>query len=235
MATEYAWAELTPEDRDHYTAERKAAHAEIGKLAILKSRINSRIKQRTETAENEAEAASRILRSGEHHIPCDVEVDHYEGKVRLYRKDNGKHVRTRPMTPLERQGRLDFDVDPPRGSSGKVADAPAKPEEPKPTPDPAVDQAAESPDAIAAEMARVMKGPIDIAKGLVERFGIEGATRVIDAIRGGVSAEEAFAQEDARRAGEAPKDAKPKKKGKPKKGNGKGSLRDALDGPEAEG
>ena len=191
--TEMHVVDVTAEDRARYVAERKEAHREIGKLAILKTRINQRIKGRTDAAEKVSAECSAIIRSGTHYVLCRVEIDRYENKARYTREDTGAFVRSRALTPDERQERLDFDAGPTPApaASGKRAEE-TKPEAPP-----------RSHEEIAAELMKIISKPLDVANGLIVKFGEAGANRVIDAINGGASAEEAFAAEETRQA-EAP-------------------------------
>ena len=195
--------DLLPEEMDHLRADRRAAHQEIGKLAIVKSRINERIKHRTQGAEKEAERCTLTLKRGKHEVCCRVELDYHEGVARLYREDNGTFVRPRKITKEERQRPLDFDMAPATSATFDVASGKRLRDAVKAIREPEDGTILEShgfgertPAEEAADAVRLDK-MADVASKLVLEFGEIEASKIIDEVREGRLPEDAIG--DARK------------------------------------
>ncbi len=217
MTTEYVSVPHTEEDREALAVRRKKACAEIGKVTILQTKINERVKARKKRAETEYEACSAELRLGTKEIACSVSVSVAAGLAFYHHPETGETLGSRPLTAEERQGTINYDMSPPSGSSGNVGtnvgEAVRKFRDvaekagakvtvtaggktvvfDKPI---VVDKAAETELPFAQ---RPSDEQTRIAAELVVRFGVDGANRIVRDLRfGGLTAAQAVAKEEAR-------------------------------------
>lgn len=110
--TEYLRHEFTQDERLQMGNDLAAAYNERERVEDEEAVVKARFKDRKATVEQKINQLSRELSAGftMQNVECEIRYDDPNPfEVSIYRKDNGKHIKTRPMSDEERQAEIEFD------------------------------------------------------------------------------------------------------------------------------
>jgi hypothetical protein len=108
--TEILPVPLTDAEHKEISQRMAAANQEIAQIEIDLKAVKSQFKSRKESAEARRNECSDFINAGhqQKQVECSLVKDFNENTITLIRQDTGEIVRTRTMSPPERQRGLDF-------------------------------------------------------------------------------------------------------------------------------
>lgn len=207
---------MTEADIEASQKRRDEALARMGRIHLEKLDFAALKKLQMDSAMETVDTEATKLRTGEHSVLCDVDVDLVSGKAHYHRTDTGVWVYVRDVTSQERQAPLDFQksADP---KTVKISDA-AKAKQPglAAMPEDVAPTKAPLPESVELVVSPELRARI------VEEVGEAYVDEVLSHMRDGYDAAPAIAiakgMRDKAEKDAAPAEAAPEK---PKKGKTK--------------